>query len=99
MTYEDIGRKRLTGEDADRARFKVPSLRNVAVTAPYMHDGTLKDLDEVIDHYSSGGHPHDNKDDRVRSLDLSPREKKEIKAFLMTLTDSIFISNSIFKEN
>jgi cytochrome c peroxidase len=99
VTYEDIGRKRLTGDDADLALFKVPSLRNVAVTAPYMHDGSLKDLDEVLDHYNGGGQPHINKDDRVRSLNLSQQEKKEVKAFLMTLTDSIFISNSIFKEN
>jgi len=54
-------RERLTQDPADRARFKVPSLRNVALTAPYMHDGSMATLGEVIEHYNTGGKVHQNK--------------------------------------
>ncbi|MBK6821851.1 MAG: hypothetical protein IPG87_02235 [Saprospiraceae bacterium] len=61
--------------------FKVPSLRNVALTAPYMHDGSLKSLDQVIDHYASGGKPHANKNSLIKSFVLNPEERKDLLAF------------------
>jgi cytochrome c peroxidase len=104
---KDAGRMELTGQDIDRGRFRVPTLRNVVVTSPYMHDGRFKNLQEVLDHYNdhirqsatlspfiaeatnqSGG----------KSLLLSEDEKKDIIAFLHTLTDSTFINNPEFSD-
>jgi cytochrome c peroxidase len=92
-TYTDPGRMRLTGLESDRAVFKIPSLRNVAVTAPYMHDGSLKSLDEVINHYQTGGKPHPNKSKALRPFTLTTRERQELLAFLNSLTDLIFLQN------
>jgi cytochrome c peroxidase len=96
-TYNDPGRKRLTGLDSDLAKFKVPSLRNIEVTAPYMYDGSLPDLEAVINHYNSGGKQHPNKSEKIKSLQLSQDEKKQIIAFLKTLTDVSFLNQTIFK--
>ena len=96
-TYNDPGRKRLTGLDSDLAKFKVPSLRNIDVTAPYMYDGSLPDLEAVINHYNSGGKQHPNKSEKIKSLQLSQDEKKQIIAFLKTLTDVSFLNQTIFK--
>ncbi len=94
-TVADLGVGGITGRAADLGRFKSPSLRNVAVTAPYMHDGRLATLDDVIDHYSTGVQAHPNLDPRLRvpgtgapiRLDLSATEHADLKAFLGTLTD------------
>lgn len=96
-TYNDPGRKRLTGLDSDLAKFKVPSLRNIEVTAPYMYDGSLPDLEAVINHYNSGGKQHPNKSEKIKALQLSQDEKKQIIAFLKTLTDVSFLNQTIFK--
>jgi len=85
--YVDEGRKRLTGNESDRALFKVPSLRNAALTAPYMHDGSLKTLADVVMHYSSGGSPHANKSALIKPLMLTMDEQRDIVAFLESLTD------------
>ena len=63
--YPDQGRYRITGLEQDKGKFKVPGLRNVALTAPYMHDGSLKTLKEVVEHYSTGGKNHPNKSSPV----------------------------------
>lgn len=97
--YNDIGRKRLTDLDEDEAHFKVPSLRNVGLTAPYMHDGSISSLDEVIDHYNSGGRLHKNKSKLVQPLNLTIDDKKALLAFLSTLTDDTFIKNKYFKND
>ena len=94
--YEDDGRFRLTLEESDRALFKVHSLRNVALTPPYMHDGSIESLEEVIEHYDSGGAAHPNKSPLVKALNLTDIEKDELIAFLHTLTDYDFISNEIY---
>lgn len=94
--YADPGRFRLTNNEDDRALFKVPSLRNVGVTAPYMHDGTMPTLESVIDHYDSGGKSHPHKNPLIVPLHLSPKEKRALVAFLNTLTDLHFISNPKF---
>ncbi len=94
--YEDEGRFRLTGEESDRALFKVPTLRNVEITAPYMHDGSLATLEEVINHYNSGGKNHLHKSELIRPLNLSTSEKEDLIQFLKSLTDEHFINNSLF---
>lgn len=91
----DPGRQAVTGFAADRGRFKVPTLRNVALTAPYMHDGRFRTLTEVLDHY--GDHTINKpllSAQLVSAPPLSPQDRKDIIAFLGMLTDSTFIHNS-----
>lgn len=77
-----------THKPEDIGRFRVPSLRNIAVTAPYMHDGTLATLEAVIDHYAAGGRMHDpNKSPLVRPLNLTEEDKRDLIEFLKSLTD------------
>ncbi len=95
--YADSGRMRLTRLESDRALFKVPGLRNIGVTGPYMHDGSFATLEQVIDHYDSGGKNHPNKSPLIRPLKLSPTEKNDLLAFLQTLTDHTFLQNPNFK--
>ncbi len=94
--YLDNGRFRLTGKEEDLAKFKVPSLRNIELTAPYMHDGSLETLDEVLEHYNSGGHDHPNKSTLIQPLALNTHEIDALKAFLKSLTDHSFINNDFF---
>lgn len=94
--YKDQGRKRLTEKEEDLEKFKVPTLRNVALTAPYMHDGSLLSLEQVIGHYNSGGRSNPRKSGLVRPLHLTDAEQKDLVAFLRTLNDSRFISNPAF---
>ena len=83
----DQGRYDVTKNDADRGAFKTPSLRNVAQTAPYMHDGSLKTLKEVVDLYVGGGNSNPHLDKEIRELDfLSGRERADLAAFLESLT-------------
>lgn len=95
--YLDSGRIRLTGLESDRALFKVPTLRNVEYTAPYMHDGSHNTLEEVIEHYSSGVVQHKNLSDRVKNFGFSDEEKKQLVAFLKSLSDEKFILNNQVK--
>ncbi len=96
--YTDSGRMRLTRLEEDRARFKVPSLRNVAVTAPYMHDGSIKTLEQVVAHYNGGGKFHKSKNSNlIKPLGLKDQEQKDLVAFLKTLTDYDFITNKIYQ--
>jgi len=94
--YEDEGRFKLTGEEADRALFKVPTLRNIALTAPYMHDGSFGTLEAIIDHYNSGGKNHPHKSELIQPLSLSESEKNDLKKFLISLTDEHFVNNPLF---
>lgn len=89
----DTGRARISMLKTDEGKFRTPSLRNLAFTAPYMHDGGIKTLVEVIDHYSEGGVKHPNKDTRIKALHLSAREKDDLLAFLHSLTDSNFVAH------
>ncbi len=82
----DLGRYEATGNSADRWLFRVPGLRNVAVTAPYMHDGSLPSLEAVIDWYDQGGTPHPGQDPRVRPLGLTREQRADLVAFLRSLT-------------
>ncbi len=97
-TYADPGRMRFTNDPGDSALFKVPTLRNIAVTAPYMHDGSLLSLHDVVEHYNSGGSIHGNKSAFIRPLNLSQKEKNDLVSFLESLTDTEFLNNPLFIE-
>jgi cytochrome c peroxidase len=92
---ENSGLKRITGKAGDEGRFRVPSLRNIALTAPYMHDGSVNTLDEVIDHYQAGGRAaaHRFKNPLVSGFTLSREERRDLIEFLHSLTDHEFVSN------
>jgi cytochrome c peroxidase len=89
-----------TGVERDQRRtVRVPSLRNVQVTGPYMHDGSLATLDEVLDHYAAGGRYRSRyTDHRLRPLSLSTEERHDLVEFLQSLTDREFLSNPRFAE-
>ncbi len=88
----------ITLNPKDLGRFKSPTLRNVEVTAPYMHDGRFATLDAVLDHYSTGGSNHPNKDVRIQPLRLTASEKAALVAFLKTLTDPTFLADPKFSD-
>lgn len=98
----------ITGEARDQGKFRVPTLRNVALTGPYMHDGSVATLAEVVEHYAAGGREvtdgpfagdgrvNPNKSPLVRKLDLSAAEKADMVAFLESLTDEGFVTDPRF---
>jgi cytochrome c peroxidase len=90
----DRGLIEVTHRVADMGKFRVPTLRNIALTAPYMHDGHLANLEQVMQHYLHGGHGGPRQDARVRAFDLSATERAELIAFLDSLTDSEFATDS-----
>lgn len=83
---DDLGRYEVTNAAADRWAYRTPSLRNVALTGPYMHDGSLTTLEAVVDHYQRGGIDNPGKDPLVAPLQLSGDDKRHLIAFLRTLT-------------
>jgi cytochrome c peroxidase len=93
----DIGRETVTGRQGDRGKFKVPGLRNIAVTAPYMHDGSIATLSGVLDQYASGGRGHATTDPQIKPFELSDADKQDLLAFLESLTDETFLSDPRFK--
>lgn len=100
-TPEDFGLEKFTGQASDRGKFKVPTLRNIEVSAPYMHDSRFATLEEVVDHYSEHVHQNSpNIDAHMQAfgtgLHLSVQEKSDLVAFLKTLTDQNFIHNPSF---
>lgn len=82
----DLGRYEITEDPADRWKYRTPTLRNVALTAPYMHNGALATLEAVVDFYNRGGVPNPLLDPRIRPLQLSPAEQRDLVAFLHALT-------------
>lgn len=88
LAYADPGRSRITLLASDEGKFKTPTLRNIARTAPYMHDGSLATLEQVVDFFSTGGLPHPNRDAGMRTFALNPQEKEDLIAFLRALTDT-----------
>jgi len=82
-----------TGVAAEPAQFRAPTLRNIAVTAPYMHDGSIATLKDVIAHYAAGGRHKRAKSDKVRGFAISPAEIDDLVAFLESLTDQRFLTN------
>ena len=96
-----------TGEEEDMGLFKSPSLRNVELTAPYMHDGRLKTLEAVVDHYSRRVRAHPNLSGRLagrgrrggtRQMNLTTHQRRALVAFLKTLTDHEFIADVRFSD-
>lgn len=100
--FTDLGRFTVTNNPRDRATFKVPSLRNIAVTAPYMHDGRITTLEEVVKHYNQGVKQSSTVDPALHfnlepgGLNLSSQAQADIIAFLKTLTDETYLNNSAF---
>lgn len=95
--FADPGRGGVTGVSFDNGKFRVPTLRNIEMTAPYMHDGRFESLEEVLDHYSAGGHDLENEDPNIRPFTLTESQKQDMIAFLKTLTDTVFLNNPDFK--
>ena len=98
----DIGREKVTNNTTDKAKFKVPSLRNIALTSPYMHDGRFKTLEEVVDHYNSGLKASTYIDPALENtrgtgLMLSAQQKTDLVNFLKTLTDNSMLTNPKYK--
>lgn len=106
----DTGLHRKTGRPEDMGRFRVPTLRNVEITAPYMHDGSLPTLEAVIDHYAAGGRvirsglqagdgrANPFKDPRIRGFSITAEERGDLIAFLESLTDPGFVRDPRFSD-
>jgi cytochrome c peroxidase len=104
----NTGVAEVSGDPSDMGRFKAPSLRNIAVTAPYMHDGSIATLEEVIEHYNAGGRTitrgpnagngstNPYKSEFLKAMALTTREKRDLVAFLRSLTDSTFLRDPRF---
>ena len=100
--FIDKGLSIVTGDPRDDGKFKTPSLRNLAFTAPYMHDGRFETLDEVINHYSEGLVYSETVDPLMKAVGeggvhLSEEDKADLKAFLLSLSDPSFINNPDFQ--
>ncbi len=84
--HPDLGRYEQTKNEKDKGAFKTPTIRNVALTSPYMHDGSQKTLEEVVAWYKKGGHPNPYLDEKVKPLKLTDQEQKDIVEFIKACT-------------
>jgi cytochrome c peroxidase len=82
----DLGRFVVTGDEKDKGAFKTPTIRNVEQSAPYMHDGSQKTLEEVVEWYAKGGHPNPHLSEKVKKLDLTDQDKKDLVEFMKACT-------------
>lgn len=82
----DTGRFAISKDPADTGAFKTPTVRNVALTAPYMHDGSLATLEEVVEWYAKGGHANPHLSDKIRPLALTDGDKADLVAFMRACT-------------
>ena len=87
-----------TRDSSDLGKFKVPTLRNIAQTAPYMFDGSVATLEDVIEHYVSGGKHPLNQSTLIKPLQLTALEKSDLIQFLHSLSDESFLNNPVFKK-
>jgi cytochrome c peroxidase len=87
INSDDLGRFRIHSDSADIGKFKVPSLRNISITGPYMHDGKLKTLENVIEFYAKGGNLVYNQSQTIKSFQISKSEKEQLIEFFKTLSD------------
>jgi cytochrome c peroxidase len=98
--FTDLGLAEVTGNPSDIGKFLTPTLRNIALTAPYMHDGRFQTLEEVVEHYNTGGKASATVDPLMKhvgtGLSLTNQEKIDLVAFLRTFTDETFITNPDF---
>jgi cytochrome c peroxidase len=85
----DVGREAVTKNRRDRGRFKTPPLRNVALTWPYLHDGSARSLEDVLDLYDRGGGPNATLDPMMRPLGLTDQDKADLKAFMEALSGTM----------
>ncbi|MGR9044782.1 MAG: cytochrome-c peroxidase, partial [Gammaproteobacteria bacterium] len=86
----ELGRFNVTRVLTDIGKFKTPTLRNIALTGPYMHDGSMKTLAEIIEYYDQGGRKNPYLDAAIFPLNLTEQEKSDLEAFLMALTSSVY---------
>lgn len=95
--YSDYGKDkgcfRIHSDSSDIGKFKVPSLRNIELTYPYMHDGSFNTLDEVLAHYAKGGNPHVNKDKRIVPFTISKDDQTDLLHFFQALTDTSYLKD------
>lgn len=84
----DLGRYAVTKQEKDKGAFKTPTIRNVALSGPYMHDGASKTLEDVVEHYNKGGNPNPYLSDKVKKLNLSDQDKKDLVEFMKACTGS-----------
>jgi len=91
--FADPGFGAVSGSRFDNGKFRTPTLRNIALTAPYMHDGRFETLEEVIEEYARGGHGVENEDPNITGFPLSEREKAALVAFLRSLTDESLLTD------
>ena len=96
QSYSDLGRFLITNQDQDNGSFKTPSLRNVALTSPYEHDGRFTVLEQVIEHYNIGGMHNKAQDTLIKQLNLNNDQVEALVAFLESLTDKRFVTNPAF---
>jgi cytochrome c peroxidase len=96
LEYADKGRGSITFREEDNGKFRIPTLRNIELTAPYMHDGSLKSIEEVIEHYLQGGKGHANQSELIEPFSLTEAEQQDLIQFLKSLTDYDFVNNSQF---
>ena len=82
----DLGRFVFSMDEKDRGAFKTPTIRNVALSSPYMHDGSIKTLEEVVEWYAKGGHPNPWLSDKIKKLDLTDQDKKDLVEFMKACT-------------
>lgn len=87
--FADAGRYEISKDERDRGAFKTPTLRDVALTAPYMHDGSVSTLEQVVEFYSNGGTRNPNQDPRLRAPRFSADEKRQMVAFLKALSGRV----------
>ena len=88
-SYQDDGRFMVSNQQRDRGKFKTPTLREIARTAPYMHDGSLATLEDVVDFYDKGGRPNPNLFPILRPIGLTPAEKQQLIRFLESLSGTV----------
>lgn len=99
MNFPDKGRGAVTNITQDNGRFRTPSLRNIELSAPYMHDGRFQTLEQVIEHYNNGGHYAPNVAPlSIMQLHMTEQNKADLLAFLKTFTDRTFINNPKFSK-
>jgi cytochrome c peroxidase len=96
-SFADNGRGEVTKNQFDNGKMRTPTLRNISYTAPYMHNGSLKTIDDVLTHYLSSGKFSPNKDPLIQQIKLNNIQKKQLLAFLKTLDDPTFLENEAYK--
>jgi len=101
-SFTDLGRAEFTKKETDNGKFKTPSLRNIAVSGPYMHDGRFETLEEVIEHYDNGLKTSPTVDPNIHGMkfrmNLTRQDKIDLIAYLHTLTDEVYLNNPNYME-